>query len=155
MSTYFRTSLISKIVTMHNVVEYRALIEKLRLNNDVEEIENLRRKYYEKFLDSCFSCYNCMKNEINSEYNKYLNSFGGLEFMFDSDDDSKEFNFIITYMIIDYLFEDIAYNVFIDIRELLNFSLKTNILSNDDYLLYESIIRLDDMNMYEKNKAIY
>jgi len=156
--------IIDKISTIYNVKKYRHLINCLGKNNDVDYIEFLRRKFYDYFLDNCSIIYNKMINEINNgvsvyeALNKYLNCFGGYDsclsgfFTHDEvfDNLKKSLNYITSEVVVDYLFHDSAYNVFLDINELLDFSNSVNILSENDRKIYSSILSLDDMSVSDK-----
>lgn len=56
-----------------------------------------------------------------------------------------ESHFQLTNMIIDYYFEDITYNVFLDIRELINFNAECSVITKEDALRYRKIFNLDNL----------
>lgn len=66
----------------------------------------------------------------------------------------EESHLQLTSMIIDYHFEDIAHNVFLDIRELLNFNSKVKVISEEDELRYGKILHLDNLS-FEKAKELH
>lgn len=156
---------VKKISTIYNVKEYRRLIDGLVSNNDVLKIEIERRKFYDYFLANCKNIYNLIKKDINNgvdpfmSIENHLNCFGGidtvLKTVYNSLDDidsliDRALNYITTDVVVDYLFQDISYNVFIDIKELVGFASKTGILDKDSLLFYSSIISLDQMSLDEK-----
>ena len=160
--------LIKKITTIHNVKLYRNLINELNKNNDTSEIEIKRKEYYDYFINNCESIYNNIKKEIKNSDNprkiieKHLNCFGGLDKFLDNiysnnineQNINKSLNYITSEIIIDYIFEDYAYNVFIDIRQLLNFSQSVDILDEKQKKIYADILELDTMNIKEKQELL-
>ena len=78
-------SLINKICSIYSVKNYRNLINELSRNNDISDIESLRRKYYDYFLEKCFSIYGNILSDIKKgvavdiALGRYLNSFGGYD----------------------------------------------------------------------------
>lgn len=160
--------LINKITTIYNVKLYRNLINELSKNNDISEIELKRKKYYEFFINNCESIYDKIKKEIKTSDNprkvieKNLNCFGGMDRFLDNiyqnnideTNINKSLNYITSEIIIDYLFEDYAYNIFIDIRQLLNFSQSIDILDDKQKNIYLDILELDTMNIREKQELL-
>lgn len=159
-------SFINKISTIYNVKAYRSLVNELGKNNDISNIEILRRKYYDYFLDNCSDIYNNILSEVKSGsdisilLNKYFNCFGGYDSFlnngfFDIDEKlKKSLNYITSEIVIDYLFQDNAYNVFLDINELLKFSTSVDFLSEDDKKIYSDIVSLDDISVFDKKKIL-
>lgn len=159
-------SFINKISTIYNVKAYRSLVNELGKNNDISNIEILRRKYYDYFLDNCSDIYNNILSEVKSGsdisivLNKYFNCFGGYDSFFNNgffDIDEKlkkSLNYITSEIVVDYLFQDNAYNVFLDINELLKFSTSVDFLSEDDKKIYSDIASLDDISVFDKKKIL-
>lgn len=159
-------SFINKISTIYNVKAYRSLVNELGKNNDISNIEILRRKYYDYFLDNCSDIYNNILSEVKSGsdisivLNKYFNCFGGYDSFlnngfFDIDEKlKKSLNYITSEIVIDYLFQDNAYNVFLDINELLKFSTSVDFLSEDDKKIYSDIVSLDEVSVFDKKKIL-
>ena len=159
-------SFINKISTIYNVKAYRSLVNELGKNNDISNIEILRRKYYDYFLDNCSDIYNNILSEVKSGsdisilLNKYFNCFGGYDSFFNNgffDIDEKlkkSLNYITSEIVVDYLFQDNAYNVFLDINELLKFSTSVDFLSEDDKKIYSDIVSLDDISVFDKKKIL-
>lgn len=159
-------SFINKISTIYNVKAYRSLVNELGKNNDISNIEILRRKYYDYFLDNCSDIYNNILSEVKSGsdisivLNKYFNCFGGYDSFlnngfFDIDEKlKKSLNYITSEIVVDYLFQDNAYNVFLDINELLKFSTSVDFLSEDDKKIYSDIVSLDDISVFDKKKIL-
>ena len=159
-------SFINKISTIYNVKAYRSLVNELGKNNDISNIEILRRKYYDYFLDNCSDIYNNILSEVKSGsdisivLNKYFNCFGGYDSFlnngfFDIDEKlKKSLNYITSEIVVDYLFQDNAYNVFLDINELLKFSTSVDFLSEDDKKIYSAIVSLDDISVFDKKKIL-
>lgn len=159
-------SFINKISTIYNVKAYRSLVNELGKNNDISNIEILRRKYYDYFLDNCSDIYNNILSEVKSGgdisivLNKYFNCFGGYDSFlnngfFDIDEKlKKSLNYITSEIVVDYLFQDNAYNVFLDINELLKFSTSVDFLSEDDKKIYSDIVSLDDISVFDNKKIL-
>ena len=159
-------SFINKISTIYNVKAYRSLVNELGKNNDISNIEILRRKYYDYFLDNCSDIYNNILSEVKSGsdisivLNKYFNCFGGYDSFlnngfFDIDEKlKKSLNYITSEIVVDYLFQDNAYNVFLDINELLKFSTSVDFLSEDDKKIYSDIVSLDEVSVFDKKKIL-
>ena len=159
-------SFINKISTIYNVKAYRSLVNELGKNNDISNIEILRRKYYDYFLDNCSDIYNNILSEVKSGsdisilLNKYFNCFGGYDSFlnngfFDIDEKlKKSLNYITSEIVVDYLFQDNAYNVFLDINELFKFSTSVVFLSEDDKKIYSDIVSLDDISVFDKKKIL-
>ena len=156
---------IKKISTIYNVRNYRRLISELSHNNDVSMIEVKRREFYDYFLANCSEIYKLIKQDICNGVDPYLsienhlNCFGGIDSILrtiytttDSIDVlfKKGLNYITTDIVVDYLFQDLSYNVFIDIRELIDFSSKTHILDEKSLLFYSKVVSLDRMSIDEK-----
>ncbi len=161
-------SLIEKISSMYNVKNYRNLINQLGKNNDVSEIEKLRRTYYDNFLENCLKIYNSVISDVQSGKNvsdtlkKYYNNFGGFDFSLDDTIDNRKFDRILkkslkritTDIVVDYVFNDFTYNVFLDINELVKFSMNTGVLSVSDRNIYSEIASLDIMSINEKKDLL-
>lgn len=161
-------SLVNKICSMYNVRNYRNLINNLSKNNDVSEIENLRRKFYDYFLEKCLLIYHDMLKVIKSGKNPrdvfddFLNPFGGYDSILSKvyDDNAvekkitKSMNYVTTDMVIDYVFRDYTSNVFLDINELIRFNNSTSVLSTFDKRMYSRIVSLDKMSISEKRDLL-
>lgn len=156
---------IKKISTIYNVRNYRRLISEFAHNNDVSMIEVKRREFYDYFLADCSEIYKLIEQDICNGVDPYLsienhlNCFGGIDSVLrtiytttDSIDVlfKKALNYITTDIVVDYLFQDLSYNVFIDIKELINFSSKTHILDEKSLLFYSKVVSLDQMSIDEK-----
>lgn len=160
-SRLLNAKFIDKLSTIYNVRSYRTLIEKLRLNNDVSAIEAKRKKFYNYFFINCREICDLIKSDIFDGVDSYLaisnhlNCFGGIDSVLKLISDegdieglfNKFLNYITTDIVIDYLFQDVSYNVFIDIRELVNFSFKVGVLSLEDFSFYSTILKLDEMTV--------
>ena len=161
-------SLINKICSIYNVKNYRNLINNLSKNNDVSEIEDLRRKFYDYFLDKCLFIYHDILDAIKSGKNPkevfddFLNPFGGYDSILSKvyDDKNiekklaKSMNYITTDMVIDYVFRDYTSNVFLDINELIRFNNSTSVLSAFDSEIYSQIVLLDRASVQEKRELL-
>ena len=156
---------IKKISTIYNVRYYRRLISEFAHNNDVSMIEVKRKEFYDYFLADCSEIYDLIKQDICNgvdpflSIEKHLNCFGGIDSILrtiytttDSIDVlfKKALNYITTDIVVDYLFQDLSYNVFIDIKELIDFSSKTLILDEKSLLFYSKVVSLDQMSIDEK-----
>lgn len=156
--------LVKKISTMYSVRAYRQLINRLSCNNDVSAIENRRKKFYDYFLSNCVEIYGFIKQDFLNGVNPrlsiegHLNCFGGFDpafkmIFFDAKLDeilNKSLNCVTTDIVIDYLFHDITYNVFIDIKELIDFAHRTNVLSDKWLDFYTKVVSLDQMSIDDK-----
>lgn len=109
---------------------------------DYEKVEEILNKY--------FNFYGSGDNEwyIRRKLNEYIRS--------KDKETLKEFlvsesNLQLSNMIIDYHFEDIPFNFFLDIKQLLSFQQKENqILNNEDLEIYNKLINIDKLTYEEK-----
>lgn len=109
---------------------------------DYEKVEEILNKY--------FNFYGSGDNEwyIRRKLNEYIRS--------KDKETLKEFlvsesNLQLSNMIIDYHFEDIPFNFFLDIKQLLSFHQKENqILNNEELEIYNKLINIDKLTYEEK-----
>lgn len=180
--------LIQKIISMYSIKDYRFLINELVKGNDTDNIESLRKTYYESeflsydneynMLERHKNCYlellDIMENEQLSTADeilcKYFNFFGSattsfeirkkvFEYLISQDKEGlKEFftnesNVQMSNMIIDYHFEDIPYNFFLDVNQLYHFQQNEGrTLSDTDFDIYEKLLKIDELSYEEKLK---
>jgi hypothetical protein len=65
----------------------------------------------------------------------------------------KENNIELSDIMIDYYFNDISYNVYLDIKELLNFQLSNGITIPIEHIkMYKDILNLDNLSSLERIK---
>ena len=161
-------SLINKICSIYDVRKYRNLIDNLGKNNDVSNIENLRRNYYDNFLDKCFDIYHDIlvdvKNgeSLENTLKKYFGSFEDYNYILSkvhNNDNfgkvlAKSMNYVTTDIVVDYIFNDYSSNVFLDINELVRFNNSSNILSPFDKEIYSQIVLLDELCLSKKKELL-
>ena len=145
-----------------SLIGFRNRINKITINSNYLDIENRVFNYYSSLLSdynpssNLFREYESIK-EIKYPYNTnyILSSIALLDTSYDN---LKELtNKKISEIVIDYLFKDNIYNVFINIRELLSYndSLENKILSNDMVDFYKMILDIDKINDEDKIKLFY
>ncbi len=109
---------------------------------DYEKLEETLNKYFNFFGNGDNEWY------IRRKINEYIHS--------KDRDILKEFlvsesNLQLSNMIIDYHFEDIPFNFFLDIKQLLSFQQKENqILDSKDLEIYNKLIKIDELTYEEK-----
>lgn len=164
----FDRSLVGKISSMYNVKDYRNLMNHLSKANDTFSIERMRQLYCDDFLRTCYDTYKCILNDykngvsIDVALKKNLNGFSGYDHVLNNMHDGKgienklvkSFNYVTTDLVVDYIFHDYSYNVFIDMNELLRFNESTDILSPEDASLYSNIVSLDSMKIIDKIRLL-
>lgn len=178
-----------EISTLHNVKNYRFLMENLEQENDISEIEEERKKYYDSEISSfieeenMLACHykwyqdicNCMDKDgdIISILDSFLISYYG-----NSKEEFDMRNRLITYyrnhdkkglrifleqesrlqltnMIIDYHFEQVPYNFFIDLKELIHFQEgEGKTLTEEEIELYSKLLIMDELP-YQEVKRIH
>lgn len=179
---------IHKITTIMSVKDYRFLIDNLSKNNDITEITQRRKVYYNqeifsfnaehKMLERYYQCYlaivQLMENndvdydKMDKIYQDYFNFFGSgndewniknkiSEYIRLNDSEGlKEFlinesNFQLSNMIIDYHFEDIPFNFFLDIKQLIHFQQgEGRTLNDEDLNIYTKLLNIDNLSYEEK-----
>lgn len=176
------------VSTMRNVKDYRLLMNKLSIGNDVSFIEQMRKNYYESeianyneeldMLGIYADCYNEVINvgdasvdKLASIINKHFFSIIGFEdseayklFIFYTVNHSKdklrkslqkESHLQLTNMIIDYTFEDVPYNVFLDLKQLISFQKgEGRQLTDEEIDVYSKVIKLDELG-YSEARALH
>ena len=164
----FDRSLVGKISSMYNVKDYRNLMNHLSKANDTFSIERMRQLYCDDFLRTCYDTYKYILNDykngvsIDVALKKNLNGFSGYDHVLNNMHDGKgienklvkSFNYVTTDLVVDYIFHDYSYNVFIDMNELLRFNESTDILSPEDASLYSNIVSLDSMKIIDKIRLL-
>lgn len=178
-----RKDFLSKISSMGNVKDYRFLIRNLSSENDVAEIEEARKKFYdeeifsflekENMLKRYYECYQEMcecldrgdylgeiaeeimvkyfhadKQSNDYEFQKQLFSYyscqdkeGLRRFL------EQESHLQLSNMIIDYHFEEVPYNFFIDLKQLIHFQEgEGRTLSDEEIEIYSKLLTLDDLS---------
>lgn len=138
---------------------------------------NMLKRYWEFYQELCLAMNSSLKasvdlDEIIDRYFvfakktidvKYPNNLHGIQFRnsikkyFESSDKEGLLHFLereshrqLADMIVDYHFQTIPYNFFLDLIELMNFSLKYgNILSEEELGFYYRILNIDDMSYEE------
>ena len=153
-----------KLSTMIDVQAYRFLINKLKMVNDVSRIETKRKEFYKSFLDNYKNIIEELKQgksflQVLACRFNFFDRFDiicGFLGLVDSTEEkvNKFLDIITTDIVIDYLFEDIPYNVLVDIQELLKFAQELPILSQDDIIIYKIILSLDKMHIDYKIKLL-
>ena len=166
--------LINELVKANNVDE----IEKLRKDYYTSEMISYNPEF--KMLERHCTCYKEICNLIdtddidNTKFNEILNkcfNFFGTnresytvetkiwKYLIDKDKDGlKEFlinesNIALTNMIVDYHFEDVPYNFFLDVTQLCNFQeTEGRTLSDKDLSIYQRLLKLDELSYEEKIK---
>lgn len=183
ISPYYlhQRSFIEKLSTIGSVKNYRYLMNELSRANDVSEIEDARKEYYEKEISS----YNkenqmlerhliwyqeiCHRMDTNGEdifdlFDKFLTSYYGrsseeydirkriIEFYRNKDKEGlkkflqQESRLQLTNMVIDYHFEEIPYNFFLDLKQLVHFQEgEGKTLSSEEIETYSKLLVLDDL----------
>ena len=176
----YEKKFVDKISTIENVKDYRLFMDNFQSKYDSSYIENVRKKYYEKEIVSynpekkLLIRYANFMIEIEKNPNfelvidKYFNFYNSdddplkkiiLNFCLKKDFNGlKEFlilesNYRLTNMIIDYHFEDIPYNFFMDLKRLLKFQeTEGRTLTGEEIELYNLIINLDNLSYEDKLK---
>jgi hypothetical protein len=166
--------LINELIKANNVDE----IEKLRKDYYTSEMISYNPEF--KMLERHCTCYKEICNLIdtddidNTKFNEILNkcfNFFGTnresytvetkiwKYLIDKDKDGlKEFlinesNIALTNMIVDYHFEDVPYNFFLDVTQLCNFQeTEGRTLSDKDLSIYQRLLKLDELSYEEKIK---
>ena len=175
----YEKKFVNKISTIENIKDYRLFMDKFQNKYDPFYIENVRKKYYEKEILSYNPHTKLLRRyenflieiEKNPDFelviDKYFNFYNDddplkkiiFDFCLQKDfNDLKEFlilesNYRLTNMIIDYHFEDIPYNFFMDLKRLLKFQeTEGRTLTNEEIDLYNLIINLDNLGYEDKIK---
>lgn len=164
--------LINALAKANDITE----IERLRKDYYTSEMISYNPEF--KMLEKYCLCYqeickmidndNMDSSKLNDVMNKCFNFFGsgqdkwivgqkiwnyltskdknGLKKFF-----QEESNLQISNMIIDYHFEDVPHNFFLDIRQLCNFQLKEGrTLSDEDLSIYQRLSKIDSLSYEEK-----
>lgn len=170
-----QTDILDKIVYCISPNYYRNLVKCLEFSNDAEQIEIKRKKYVDKLikdynkneqiLTPFLNIYNDLKNtninmwEIFNKYLPYLDMNYYTLLMIEIDDNNndkklyiRESHILISSMIIDYHFNEYYLNVFIDIKQLLEFNKAVKNLNSKDIELYNKILNIYDLSYEEKIK---
>lgn len=176
-----QTSFIDRISRIGSVKHYRFLINALEKYNDVSEIEEARKKYYEKELTSYDKEERMLNRHLNwyqelskrmdhqeeilSFMDDYIVPFYGnsseeydirrrlIHFYRENDKQGlKEFlrqesRLQLTNMVIDYHFEEVPYNFFLDLKQLIHFQEgEGRTLSSSEIDTYSKLLVLDDLS---------
>lgn len=152
-----------------NIEKHRKSYYEIQINSYNKSTQMLNR--YElcyKELCELIDKNNSNMNSINEIIKKYLNTFQNESSLWDfkkilwdlivSKDKEKlkqffinESNIKLSDMIIDYHFEDIPYNFFIDIKELVRFqNTEGRTLNDNDLAIYNKLINIDNLTYEEK-----
>lgn len=124
---------------------YYKLLNRKFTRDNIDELYILFRECFDDFDDSKHIedlIYNIRECVIKGNYQRVKELL------------QEESHLQLSSMIIDYHFEDIAHNVFLDIRELLNFNFKVKVISEEDALRYGKIMHLDNLP-YQKAKELH
>ncbi len=159
---------INNISTMDDVNAYRFLVTGLSDDNDTEEIENARKKYYEKELssigeDGLLPEYHEIKERVldgndSSVLDDYLGTFHRNHNTYEEIDESSNIDktiqklsdYKMSNMIIDYFFEEIPTNVLEDIKSMVEFQNKITTLDPASYNMYVLLANIDRLSPKEK-----
>ena len=107
---------------------------------------------FDEIVNKCFNFFGTSREAytVNTKIWKYLmsNDKDGLkEFL------QNESNISLTNMIVDYHFEDVPYNFFLDVTQLCKFQEKEGrTLTDKDLSIYQRLLKLDDLSFEEKMK---
>lgn len=157
-----RSDYLFESIKDESLINFRNKINKISINSNDLDIENKVFNYYSNLLSN----YNTSTN-LFREYE----NIGEIEYPFKTDyilssealynrnyDNLKELtNKKISEIVIDYLFKDNIYNVFINIRELLSYndSLENKIISSNMVKFYKMILDIDKISNEEKINLFY
>ena len=157
-----RSDYLFESIKDESLINFRNKINKISINSNDLDIENKVFNYYSNLLRN----YNTSTN-LFREYE----NIGEIEYPFKTDyilssealynhsyDNLKELtNKKISEIVIDYLFKDNIYNVFINIRELLSYndSLENKIISSNMVKFYKMILDIDKISNEEKINLFY
>ena len=159
---------VQNISTIHDVNQYRFLIESLKDNNDVEQIEKARKEHYEKELKSIneeglLPEYAKLKQMLNGGalwdcIDECLGNFDSnaqIHYALESSENINETiqklnNYQISNIIIDYFFENIPTNVLADINEMVNYQNHRQTLNEIEYSMYALLSQIDDVKLPNK-----
>ena len=157
-----RSDYLFESIKDESLINFRNKINKISINSNDLDIENKVFNYYSNLLSN----YNFSTN-LFREYE----NIGEIEYPFKTDyilssgalynrsyDNLKELtNKKISEIVIDYLFKDNIYNVFINIRELLSYndSLENKIISSNMVKFYKMILDIDKISNEEKINLFY
>ncbi len=122
-----------------SIVNFRKIVNKITFTSGNMDIEEKVYQYYVKLLSS-----------YDSKTGLFLSDEG-------NDLSKEETSQRISEIVIDYLFKDDIYNVFLNIREILSFneSLDNKVISSDMVDFYKSILMIDKISNEEKIELFY
>lgn len=160
--------LVEKISTIDDVNAYRFLVNNLSENNDVDSIEEARKKYYERELsqineEGLLPEYAKLKEYLNN--NGYLSDIGNflgdfydnqdvisqLVFSKNTDETIKRLNdYKISNMVIDYLFEEVPTNIISDLNSMVEYQRHCLTLNEIEYNMYFVLSKIDLLDTQKK-----
>ena len=167
------SNLVYKILKSRSLFENRILIENFSKNNDVELFNKCLKGIEQNMIDTgLISKYDTLLKELeNFEYSEnnrseFVYIINETKFSSDVKDALRrafpnrgkiseiiknEINVELSDIIIDYHFNDISYNVFLDIKELLNFQLTNGVSIPVEHLkIYRDVLNIDKLSIKEK-----
>lgn len=164
-----QTNILKQITHVLNPIYYRNLIKVLELSNGTEEIENERKKYIdyiintttkEQIIKPLFKIYQNFNNKIDDIWKTsqsyidmgYYNLLATKikETKNDKQTYIDESNYLLSLMIIDYHFKEYDLNVFIDIKQLLQFNKIIKNLNLESINFYNKILNIYNLSYREK-----
>lgn len=164
-----QTNILKQITHVLNPIYYRNLIKVLELSNGTEEIENDRKKYVdyiintptkEQIIKPLFKIYQNFNNKIDDIWKTsqpYID-MGYYNLLVTKIKETKndkqtyidESNYLLSLMIIDYHFKEYDLNVFIDIKQLLQFNKIIKNLNLESINFYNKILNIYNLSYREK-----
>ncbi len=161
-----------------SLLEFRKNINNAQKIKPNQSLNEEVVQYYEKILETynpneqLFQKYIEILNHFQKRDYEYLDNYKDLDILLDnsslikltdiyhyknSNEIAKEYlqkrtNQIISEIIIDSLFQDTIYNVWRNIKELLNYNKEINILNQDQISFYHNIVNIDKLSHIEKIK---
>ena len=161
-------TILEHISTIHDVNQYRFLIEALSNSNDVKQIEEARKRYYEHELSSIneeglLPEYAKLKQMLNDGapldcINECLGDFApnveDMNALFsskDRDETIKRLNdYKISNIVIDYFFEAVPSNILADIEEMVKFQEYKQTLDPVELNMYGILANIDKLSTQDK-----
>lgn len=158
----------------NSIVDLRNKLDILFKNNTSYILYNRVKNYELSLINSIsnnlFNNYNevldnpTLLNEIGTSYILDEEILESLKLRLEIDEDkcyfrnknevirylSRKTNYKLSEIIIDYLFEDTIYNVFLNINEMLRYNEKYKILDEETIVFYKMILDIDDLSLDEK-----
>ncbi len=150
-----------EIIKDESIINFRNKVNKITLNNNYLEIEKKVCNYYIKLLNEYnpeTGLFRIYEHQDETEFPLQGNYLVNYYTYKKSDDELRKITSRkISEIIVDYLFKDNIYNVFLNIRELLSYneSNENKLLSTYVVDFYRMILDIDQMSSDDKIKLFY